>query len=177
MPGGLTAQSLRRKHALCIAVRCQSEPHLAVTNVTSLKFCALCDICYKSDSRRRVTMSRIVITTRAAAVLIAIGVILSLNWPQSASATTQMTATVGVNIRSAASTKSEILGGLYRGQTITAISSSHGWTKIKFGGSTAYVASRYLAKGKELPAPKRIGAGAVKITTTALNLRTGPGLS
>jgi uncharacterized protein YgiM (DUF1202 family) len=122
-------------------------------------------------------MSRIVITTRAAAVLIAIGVILSLIWPQSASATTQMTATVGVNIRSGASTKSEILGGLYRGQTITAISSSHGWTKIKFGGSTAYVASRYLAKGKELPAPKRIGAGAVKITTTALNLRTGPGLS
>jgi uncharacterized protein YgiM (DUF1202 family) len=122
-------------------------------------------------------MSRIVITTRAATVLIAIGVILSLIWPQSASATTQMTATVGVNIRSGASTKSEILGGLYRGQTITAISSSHGWTKIKFGGSTAYVASRYLAKGKELPAPKRIGAGAVKITTTALNLRTGPGLS
>jgi uncharacterized protein YraI len=96
-------------------------------------------------------MSRIVIKTRATAALIAIGAILSLIWPQSASATTQMTATVGVNIRSGASTESEILGGLYRGQTITAISSSHGWTKIKFGGSTAYVASRYLTKGKELP--------------------------
>jgi uncharacterized protein YgiM (DUF1202 family) len=88
-----------------------------------------------------------------------------------------MTATVGVNIRSGASTNTAILGGLYRGQTVTAINSSQGWTKIEFAGSTAYVASRYLTKGKDLPAPKKIGAGVVKITTTALNLRTGPGLS
>jgi uncharacterized protein YgiM (DUF1202 family) len=122
-------------------------------------------------------MRRTVIKMRAAAALVVLGVILSLTWTQAASATTQMTATVGVNIRSAASTKSDILGGLYRGQTVSTISSSRGWTKIKFSGSTAYVASRYLTKGTNLPKPKRIGAGTVKITTTALNLRTGPGLS
>src|SRR4029453_949322 len=29
----------------------------------------------------------------------------------------------------------------------------------------------------KLPSPKKLGSGTVKITTTALNLRTGPGLS
>jgi uncharacterized protein YgiM (DUF1202 family) len=125
-------------------------------------------------------MPRALIKLRAIVAFATAGVILSLMWPHAASATThpaQMTATVGVNIRSGASTTSDILGGLYRGQTVAAISSSEGWTKIKFAGSTAYVASKYLSKGKELPSPKRIGAGTVKITTTALNLRTGPGLS
>ena len=122
-------------------------------------------------------MRRTLIKLRAAAALVALGVIFSLMWPHAAGATTQMTATVGVNIRSGASTQSSILGGLYRGQTVTAISSAAGWTKITFRGSTAYVASKYLSKGKDLPVPKKIGAGTVKITTTALNLRTGPGLS
>jgi uncharacterized protein YgiM (DUF1202 family) len=118
-----------------------------------------------------------VIKVRAAATLLALGVILSLMWPQTASATTQMTATVGLNIRSGPSTTTDILGGLFRGQTVTAISSSQGWTKISYDGSTAYVASRYLTKGRDLPPPLRIGPGSVKVTTTALNLRTGPGLS
>ncbi len=122
-------------------------------------------------------MRRTVIKVRAAAALLSIGVILSLMWPHTASATTQMTATVGVNIRSGPSTETDILGGLYRGQTVTAISSAQGWTKINYDGSTAYIASRYLTKGKDLPPPLRIGPGTVKITTTALNLRTGPGLS
>ncbi|HET8915341.1 MAG TPA: SH3 domain-containing protein [Propionibacteriaceae bacterium] len=123
------------------------------------------------------TMRRTVINVRAAAVLFPVDVIVSLCWPQMASATTQMTATVGVNIRSGSSTNTDILGGLFRGQTVTAISSSQGWTKISYDGSTAYVASRYLTKGKDLPPPLRIGPGTVKVTTTALNLRTGPGLS
>ena len=122
-------------------------------------------------------MRRTVINVRAAAVLVPVGVIVSLLWPQMASATTQMTATVGVNIRSGSSTNTDILGGLFRGQTVTAISSSQGWTKISYDGATAYVASRYLTKGKDLPPPLRIGAGTVKVTTTALNLRSGPGLS
>ena len=121
-------------------------------------------------------MRRTVINLRAA-MLLAVAVILALLSAQTASATTQMTATVGVNIRSGPSTNTAILGGLYRGQTVTAISSSQGWTKIKFGGSTAHVASEYLTKGSQLPTPSRIGSGTVKITTTALNLRAGPGLS
>jgi uncharacterized protein YgiM (DUF1202 family) len=123
------------------------------------------------------TMRRTVIKVRAAAALLTLGVTLSLVWPQTATATTQMTATVGVNIRSGPSTNTDILGGLFRGQTVTAISSAQGWTKIYYDGSTAYVASRYLTKGRDLPPPLRIGPGTVKVTTTALNLRTGPGLS
>ena len=122
-------------------------------------------------------MRRTVIKVRASAALLALGVMPSLLWPQMASATTQMTATVGVNIRSGPSTTTDVLGGLFRGQTITAISSSQGWTKIKYDGSTAYVASSYLTRGKDLPPPLKIGPGTVKVTTTALNLRTGPGLS
>jgi uncharacterized protein YgiM (DUF1202 family) len=121
-------------------------------------------------------MRRAVIKVRVAALL-AVAMIVGLLSAQTASATTQMTATVGVNIRSGASTKTAILGGLYRGQTVNAISSSNGWTKIEFAGSTAHVASKYLTKGSKLPPPKGLGSGTVKITTTALNLRTGPGLS
>ena len=94
-----------------------------------------------------------------------------------AAADTQMTATEGVNIRSGPSTSSAIIGGLYRGQTVTAISSADGWTKIRFLGGVAYIASRYLSKGTSLPAAMEVSAGFVKITTTALNLREGPGLS
>jgi uncharacterized protein YraI len=158
---------------------------LAVTIVTRLEFCAACDFCGLCDSsdrkqtRRQVEglMMRSTVIKMRAAILLAAAVILGLLSAQTASATTQMTATVGVNIRSGPSTNTAILGGLYRGQTVTAISSSQGWTKIKFGGSTAHVASKYLTKGSKLPAPSRIGSGTVKITTTALNLRTGPGLS
>jgi uncharacterized protein YgiM (DUF1202 family) len=128
---------------------------------------------YQCDA---VTVLRL-IKVRALAALVSVGVMLSLLAPQAANAATQVTATVGVNIRSGPSTSSRILGGLYRGQIVTAIRSSHGWTKIEFAGSIGYVASRYLSKGKDLPVPKKVGAGTVKITTTALNLRTGPGLS
>ena len=88
------------------------------------------------------TMRRTVIKVRAAAALVGAGLIMSLMWLPTAGATTQMTATVGVNIRAGAGTQTSVLGGLYRGQTVTAISSSTGWTKIKFADSTAYVADR-----------------------------------
>ena len=113
----------------------------------------------------------------AAAVLAATALLLSVTSVTPAAADTQMTATVGVNIRSGPNTSSSIIGGLYRGQTVTASSSANGWTKIRFMGGVAYIASRYLTNGTSLPGPSQIGAGSVKITTTALNLRKGPGLS
>jgi uncharacterized protein YgiM (DUF1202 family) len=115
---------------------------------------------------------RIAVVTLLAAVLL-LGAVSAAP----AAADTQMTATEGVNIRSGPSTSSAIIGGLYRGQTVTAISSADGWTKIRFLGGVAYIASRYLSKGTSLPAAMSISAGFVKITTTALNLREGPGLS
>ena len=91
-----------------------------------------------------------------------------------ARADTTMTATAGVNIRSGPSTTSKIVGGLYRGQTVTAVSSTGSWTKIKYKSASAYVSSRYLKTGGALPSP---ATNQTRTTTTAVNLRKGPGLS
>jgi uncharacterized protein YgiM (DUF1202 family) len=115
---------------------------------------------------------------RTAAVALAAAVLLGLvALPATAAAAVQVTATTNVNIRSQPSTTSPVIGGLYRGQTVTEISKIRGWSKIKFSGSFAWVASQYLSQGRELPPPSRVDAGAVKVTTTALNLRSGPGLT
>ncbi len=56
------------------------------------------------------------------------------------------TATTAVNIRSGASTNTEILGVLRKGQSLTqAASSSGGWTKVWFHKKPAYIYSKYLA--------------------------------
>jgi uncharacterized protein YgiM (DUF1202 family) len=89
-------------------------------------------------------------------------------------ATTQVTATAGVNIRSGPSTSTKVVGGLYRGQTVTALSSANGWTKIRFAGGTAYIAARYLTTDK-IDAPASVTGN--RVTTTAVNLRKGPGLT
>ncbi|MBM7799338.1 uncharacterized protein YgiM (DUF1202 family) [Microlunatus panaciterrae] len=71
------------------------------------------------------------------------------------------------------------MGGLYRGQSIPAISTTKsGWTKVRFNGSTAYISSRYLTRsGKGAPvAPVKINTASTKITTARLNVRTGPSL-
>ena len=122
--------------------------------------------------------SRFAVLARTAAVALAAAVVLGLvALPASAAPTVQVTATVNVNVRAEPSTTARIVGGLYRGQTVTETSKIRGWTKIKFAGSSAWVASRYLSRGRDLPPPSRVDAGAVKVTTTALNLRKGPGLT
>ncbi len=116
---------------------------------------------------------------RAHALVLLVGIALSagLLAPMSAGAATQVTATENVNVRAKPSTKAKLIGALYRGQTVTAISRSANWTKISFQGDKAYVASRYLSGGSDLPTASKVDAGTVKITTAALNLRKGPGLS
>lgn len=91
-----------------------------------------------------------------------------------AQASTTMTATTGVNIRSGPSTSTKVVGGLYRGQTVAAVSRSGSWTKIKFRSRTAYVYSKYLTGSDSLPSTK---SSQTSETTTAVNLRKGPGLS
>jgi uncharacterized protein YgiM (DUF1202 family) len=94
-----------------------------------------------------------------------------------ATASTPVTATTAVNVRAKPSTSAKILGSLYRGQTVRATSAKDGWTTISYGGTKAYVASRYLTGGEDLPTGDLVGAGKVKVTTTAVNLRTGPGIA
>jgi uncharacterized protein YgiM (DUF1202 family) len=121
---------------------------------------------------------RTALLTRLLGAILSVGLLIGLlGAPAASAATTQVTATVNVNVRAKPSTTSQVVGGLYRGQTATAVEEVQGWTKIKFSGSVAWVASRYLTRGKSLPPPSRVDAGAVKVTTTNLNLRTGAGLT
>ena len=94
-----------------------------------------------------------------------------------ATASTTVTATTELNVRAKPSTKATIVGSLHRGQSVKARSDSGGWTKITYKGKTAYVSSRYLTKGEELPVGDDVGKGKVMTTTTETNLREGPALS
>ena len=94
-----------------------------------------------------------------------------------ATASTTVTATTELNVRAKPSTKATIVGSLHRGQTVEARSDSGGWTKITYKGKTAYVSSRYLTKGEELPAGGDVGKGKIMTTTTEVNLREGPALT
>ncbi len=111
------------------------------------------------------------------AAALSIGLLFGAVGQLPAMADTRVTATEGMNVRQGPSTASTIVGSLYRGQTVTVLSSANGWSKINYAGETAYVASAYLTKGASLPAAAQVSAGAVKTTTTAVNLRKGPGLS
>ncbi|HEY0238342.1 MAG TPA: SH3 domain-containing protein [Friedmanniella sp.] len=94
-----------------------------------------------------------------------------------ATASTPVTATTEVNVRAKPSTSAKILGTLHRGQTVKARSDSDGWTKITYQDKTAYVFSRYLTKGGDLPSGDDVDKGGTRTTTTQVNLREGPGLT
>jgi cell wall-associated NlpC family hydrolase len=87
-------------------------------------------------------------------------------------------ATTTVNVRSAPNTSSTIKGSLARGQRITVVGkTSSRWARVSFGGSRAYIASKYLDTSGSLPAaPRKISAGS-KVATETLNIRTGPSTS
>lgn len=91
----------------------------------------------------------------------------------------QVKATTAVNIRTKPTTSSSRLGVLYRGQKLEAVSSSGGWTKVKYRGKTAYIYSKYLSGstgGSSTPSSNSSSTGSV-YTTANLNLRTGPSMS
>lgn len=94
-----------------------------------------------------------------------------------ATASTPVTATTELNVRAKPSTSATIVGGLHRGQTVKASSDSNGWTTITYKGKKAYVASRYLTGGSDLPTGDDVGKGQTRTTTTDVNLREGPSLT
>ncbi len=111
-------------------------------------------------------------------LLAATGAAVTIGSVQLASADSA-TATTGVNIRSGPGTNYAIVGGLVRGQKITAVGKPHsGWIKVRFNGSAAYVSAQYLSmNGKAtVPGPANIYTKGVKIATTALNVRQSASL-
>ncbi|WP_438825624.1 SH3 domain-containing protein [Neobacillus drentensis] len=49
-----------------------------------------------------------------------------------------------LNVRSSASTKSKVIGSLKKNQTVTIVSTSGSWHKIKYGKTTGYVSKSYI---------------------------------
>ncbi len=79
----------------------------------------------------------------------------------------------GVNVRSGPSTSYKILGRLDYKQKVTVLSTSDGWSKIKYNGSTAYVYSIYLQD----TIPGDTTQVKYVNSTTGLNVRSGPSTS
>lgn len=117
------------------------------------------------------------ILARLLAVFATAGLVIGLSGVPATAADTKMTATRTVNIRAAASTSSKVLGGLLRGQSVTAVSTANGWTKVRFSTSSAYVATRYLARGTKIAAPVTVAGNGLRVTTAAVTLRSGPSTS
>lgn len=57
-------------------------------------------------------------------------------------------ATASVNVRANHSTNSSIIGSLSEGDSVTRTGIGDGWSRIKYGGQTAYVSSSYLTTTK-----------------------------
>ena|GEM_PF-5930583 len=90
------------------------------------------------------------------------------------------TATTGVNIRSGPGTSYRIVGGLARGQSITAIGKPHnGWVKVSFNGGTAYVSAQYLDLSGTVNSatPVTIYTQGNKVASATLNVRSNPSLT
>lgn len=73
-----------------------------------------------------------------------------------------------LNLRSSASTSGSVLGTLYKGETLTILSTTNGWYNVKTAsGKTGWVSSTYVSVNTAAAAAK---TGTV--TATSLNLRS-----
>nr|WP_295574954.1 C40 family peptidase [uncultured Intestinibacter sp.] len=99
------------------------------------------------------------------------------------SETTQTTkyvnTTAGLNVRTGPSTSYAKIGTLSYGQSVNVLSTSNGWSKINYNGSTGYVSSQYLQSTKPSSSSSSETSQTVKYvnTTSGLNMRTGPATS
>lgn len=89
-------------------------------------------------------------------------------------------ATDAVNVRSGPGTSYTVLGYLSRGEKVTITGTvSNGWTQIQLPGnrlgyvSSAYLSASYPSGGCVIVTPS--GGDRYKVTTGALNVRSGPG--
>ncbi|GAB3915936.1 hypothetical protein GCM10027613_13360 [Microlunatus endophyticus] len=81
------------------------------------------------------------------------------------------TATTGVNIRSGPGTSYAIVGGLMRGQSISAVGKPQdGWVKVRFDGGTAYVSAQYL----DLAGTTVKSSAPVTISTSGTKIASAP---
>ena len=78
-----------------------------------------------------------------------------------------------VNVRSAASEESDILGKLYNKSAATVLGEENGWYQITSGSVTGYVKSEYVVVGNE-ELIKSVATRYATVTTTTLFVRSEP---
>ncbi|WP_297131312.1 C40 family peptidase [Terrisporobacter sp.] len=77
-----------------------------------------------------------------------------------------------LNVRSGASTNYSVIGTLSKGAKVEVISTSNGWSKIKYNGSIGYVSSKYL--DEKVSGDNTSTSTSVKyVTASSLNVRSG----
>ena len=82
-----------------------------------------------------------------------------------------VTTSSAVNFRQEATTQSESKGKLSDGTRVAILDEVDGWFKIAYNGEVGYMSSDYV----ESQPIMNIECGGAKITTSVLNMRSGPG--
>ncbi|WP_455538592.1 C40 family peptidase [Terrisporobacter sp.] len=89
------------------------------------------------------------------------------------STTVKYVSATKLNIRSGAGESYSKLGSLNKGSRVEVISTTNGWSKINYSGSTAYVSSKYLSKSL-VEASKTTKVSASKVISYAKKLLGKP---
>ena len=82
-----------------------------------------------------------------------------------------VTTSSSVNIRQEATTESESMGKLSDGTRVAILDEVEGWFKIAYDGEVGYMSTDYV----ESQPIMNIECGGAKVTTSVLNMRSGPG--
>ena len=82
-----------------------------------------------------------------------------------------VTTSSAVNFRQEATTASESMGKLTDGTRVAILDETAGWYKVAYNGKTGYMSSDYVVSQPIM----NIECGGAKVTTSVLNVRSGPG--
>jgi len=82
-----------------------------------------------------------------------------------------VTTSSAVNFRQEATTQSESMGKLSDGTRVAILDKTDGWYKVAYNGEVGYMSADYV----ESQPIMNIECGGAKVTTSVLNMRSGPG--
>ena len=82
-----------------------------------------------------------------------------------------VTTSSAVNFRQEATTQSESMGKLSDGTRVAILDETDGWYKVAYNGEVGYMSADYV----ESQSIMNIECGGAKVTTSVLNMRSGPG--
>ncbi|WP_139892159.1 SH3 domain-containing protein [Bacillus sp. D386] len=87
--------------------------------------------------------------------------------------TSVYTTTANLNLRKSASTSAAIITTIPKGKTVSYLSKSGNWYKVKYGTKTGYVSSKYIKVTKKTSFSATVSIKSTKFKTTAnLNMRS-----